>query len=151
SSVGLSVKLKVSKMVIGLTVVSFATSLPEMVVSVQAALKGFSDIALGNVIGSNIANIGLVMGLTAIISPIFFDKDFYKFNWPVMMLFSVLLYIFLSNGNVLTLIEGVLLMALLSVYLFLLVKRSRSQFQNAEDEEIIDGDVELPERISNIK
>lgn len=151
SSVGLSVKLKVSKMVIGLTVVSFATSLPEMVVSVQAALKGFSDIALGNVIGSNIANIGLVMGLTAIISPIFFDKDFYKFNWPVMMLFSVLLYIFLSNGNVLTLIEGVLLMALLSVYLFLLVKRSRSQFKNAEDEEIIDGDVELPERISNIK
>lgn len=151
SSVGLSVKLKVSKMVIGLTVVSFATSLPEMVVSVQAALKGFSDIALGNVIGSNIANIGLVMGLTAIISPIFFDKDFYKFNWPVMMLFSVLLYIFLSNGNVLTLIEGVLLMALLSVYLFLLVKRSRSQFKNAKTEEIISEEVEIPERISNIK
>lgn len=151
SSVGLSVKLKVSKMVIGLTVVSFATSLPEMVVSVQAALKGFSDIALGNVIGSNIANIGLVMGLTAIISPIFFDKDFYKFNWPVMMLFSVLLYIFLSNGNVLTLIEGVLLMVLLSVYLFLLVKRSRSQFKNAETEEIISEEVEIPERISNIK
>lgn len=151
SSVGLSVKLKVSKMVIGLTVVSFATSLPEMVVSVQAALKGFSDIALGNVIGSNIANIGLVMGLTAIISPIFFDKDFYKFNWPVMMLFSVLLYFFLSNGDMLTLYEGVILMALLAVYLFLLVRRSRKQVKAAEDEELLDVDVEIPDRISNVK
>jgi cation:H+ antiporter len=151
SSVGFSVKFKVSKMVIGLTVVSFATSLPELVVSVQAALKGFSDIALGNVIGSNIANIGLVMGLTAIISPIFFDKDFYKFNWPVMMFFSVLLYFFLYNGNMLTFYEGVILMALLAVYLFVLVRRSRRQVRAAEDEELFDSDVEIPDRISNVK
>lgn len=151
SSVGMSVKLKVSKMVIGLTVVSFATSLPELVVSVQAALKGFSDIALGNVIGSNIANIGLVMGLTALISPIFFDRDFYKFNWPVMMLFSVLLYIFLSNGNILTLYEGVILMVLLVVYLFFLVKRSRRQVIAAEDNESDIDNVEIPDRISNFK
>jgi cation:H+ antiporter len=151
SSVGMSVKFKVSKMVIGLTVVSFATSLPELVVSVQAALKGFSDIALGNVIGSNIANIGLVMGLTALISPIFFDKDFYKFNWPVMMFFSVLLYFFLSNGNILTFYEGVILLVLLAVYLFVLVRRSRKQVRAAEDEELFDSDVEIPDRISNMK
>jgi cation:H+ antiporter len=151
SSVGLSVKFKVSKMVIGLTVVSFATSLPELVVSVQAALKGFSDIALGNVIGSNIANIGLVMGLTAIISPIFFDKDFYKFNWPVMMFFSVLLYFFLYNGNMLTFYEGVVLMALLAIYLFVLVRRSRKQIKAGEEVEEIDSDVEIPDRISNLK
>ena len=59
SAVGLSFKLNLSKMVIGLTVVSFATSAPELLVSIQAALNGFSDISLGNVIGSNIANIGL--------------------------------------------------------------------------------------------
>jgi len=151
SSVGMSVKFKVSKMVIGLTVVSFATSLPELVVSVQAALKGFSDIALGNVIGSNIANIGLVMGLTALISPIFFDKDFYKFNWPVMMFFSVLLYLFLSNGNILTFYEGVILMVLLAVYLFVLVWRSRRQVKAARDEELFDSDVEIPDRISSLK
>lgn len=151
SSVGLSVKFKVSKMVIGLTVVSFATSLPELVVSVQAALKGFSDIALGNVIGSNIANIGLVMGLTAIISPIFFDKDFYKFNWPVMMLFSVALYFFLSNGDVLSFYEGFILIVALTVYLFLLVRRSRRQTKAAEDDHSIDTDLEIPNRISNVK
>lgn len=152
SSVGMSVKLKVSKMVIGLTVVSFATSLPELVVSIEAALRGFSDIALGNVIGSNIANIGLVMGLTALISPIFIDRDFYKLNWPVMMLFSVLLYIFLSNGNVLTLYEGIILLVLLAVYLVVLVRRSRKQVIAAENENDLDiDDVEIPDRISNFK
>ena len=75
SSVALSFKLHLSKMVIGLTVVSFATSTPELLVSVNAALDGFSDIALGNVIGSNIANIGLVLGITAIISTLHIDKD----------------------------------------------------------------------------
>src|SRR5690606_27399853 len=80
SSVALSFKLKLSKMVIGLTVVSFATSAPELLVSLQAALNGFSDISLGNVIGSNIANIGLVLGMTAIISPLVVDRDFYRFN-----------------------------------------------------------------------
>src|SRR5210317_147059 len=78
SSVALSFKFHLSKMVIGLTVVSFATSAPELIVSVNAALDGFSDIALGNVIGSNIANIGLVLGITAIISTLKIDKDFYK-------------------------------------------------------------------------
>ena len=85
SSVALSFKLHLSKMVIGLTVVSFATSAPELLVSLNAALTGFSDISLGNVIGSNIANIGLVLGITAVIAPLAIDRDFYKFNWPVMM------------------------------------------------------------------
>ena len=92
SSVALSFKFNISKMVIGMTVVSFATSAPELFVSVQAAIDGYPFISLGNVIGSNIANIGLVLGITAIISPLFLDRDFYKFNWPVMMLFSIALY-----------------------------------------------------------
>jgi len=125
SSVGLSFKLKLSKMVIGLTVVSFATSAPELLVSLQAALKGFSDISLGNVIGSNIANIGLVLGITAIISTLTIDKDFYKFNWPVMMLFSVALYFFLWNDNLLSTTEGIGLILALVVYLVVLIRRSR--------------------------
>lgn len=125
SSVALSFKLKLSKMVIGLTVVSFATSAPELLVSLQAALSGFSDISLGNVIGSNIANIGLVLGITAIITPLAVDKDFYKFNWPVMMLFSIALYFLLESGGVLTRVEGIFLVVALAIYLFLLIRRAR--------------------------
>ena len=91
SSVALSLKFNISKLVIGMTVVSFATSAPELLVSLQAALDVSPDIALGNVIGSNIANIGLVLGITAVISPLAISSDFYKLNWPMMMLLSVAL------------------------------------------------------------
>lgn len=124
ASVAISFKLNLSKMVIGLTVVSFATSAPELLVSLQAALNGFSDISLGNVIGSNIANIGLVLGITAIISPLVVDKDFYKFNWPVMMLFSVFLYYFLYSGDILSRSEGLGLVLALVIYLYFLIRRA---------------------------
>ncbi len=127
SSVALSFKLKLSKMVIGLTVVSFATSAPELLVSVQAALDGLSSISLGNVIGSNIANIGLVLGVTAVIAPLAIDKDFYKFNWPVMMLLSVALYFLLKSGNVLDRTEGIALLVMLIIYLWLLIARARKK------------------------
>ena len=94
ASVALSLKLNISKMVIGLTVVSFATSLPELLVSLNAALNGSPSIAINNVVGSNIANIGLVLGITALIGTIYVDKTFYKFDWPVLMLFSMLFYYF---------------------------------------------------------
>ncbi|PVW14784.1 calcium/sodium antiporter [Marixanthomonas spongiae] len=140
SSVALSFKLKLSKMVIGLTVVSFATSAPELLVSVQAALTGFSDISLGNVIGSNIANIGLVLGITAVIAPLTIDRDFYKFNWPVMMLLSIALYFLLKSGNQIDRLEGGVLLALLGVYLFLLIRRARKQEKSKPvDESIDDG------------
>ena len=90
SSVALSFKFNISKMVIGMTVGSFATSAPELLVSLQAALSGSPAIAINNVVGSNIANIGLVLGITALVGAIAVDKSFYKVNWPVMMLFSLL-------------------------------------------------------------
>ena len=125
ASVGLSFRLKISKLVIGMTVVSFATSAPELLVSLQAALDGISDIALGNVIGSNIANIGLVLGITAIISPLAVDRDFYKLNWPMMMLMSFVLYYFLKNDGVLTAIEGMIMFASLIIFLSVLIRNSR--------------------------
>lgn len=127
SSIGLSFKLNISKMVIGMTVVSFATSAPELLVSLQAALDGSPAISINNVIGSNIANIGLVLGITAIIGPIAVSKDFYKLNWPVMMLFSLVLYYFLYNDNVLTFMEGLILLAGLSVFLIVLIKNARKE------------------------
>ncbi len=124
SSVALSLKFNISKLVIGMTVVSFATSAPELLVSLQAALVGSADIALGNVIGSNIANIGLVLGITAIISPLVIDSSFYKINWPMMMLLSIVLYFMLQSGNVLDFTEGLALFVSLIVFLYILIKRS---------------------------
>ena len=131
ASVALSFKLNVSRMVIGLTVVSFATSAPELLVSLQAALSGFSDISLGNVIGSNIANLGLVLGITAIISSIAVDREFYRFNWPAMMIISIALYYFLSTGGNISRLEGVILFVGLILFLFLLIRRSRRKTEIA--------------------
>ncbi len=125
SSVGLSFKLKLSKLIIGMTVVSFATSAPELLVSLQAALSGSPDLALGNVIGSNIANIALVLGITAIISPLMVDKNFYKMNWPVMMVFSIVLYYFLRNDYVLSRIEGAILFIALILFVYIMIAKAK--------------------------
>ena len=125
ASVGLSLKLNLSKMVIGLTVVSFATSFPELLVSLNAALQGAPAIAINNVIGSNIANIGLVLGITAICTTIEVDTSFYKFNWPALIIFSLLVYIFMQNDQQLTSFEGAILFITLLVFIMLLIKRSK--------------------------
>jgi cation:H+ antiporter len=125
SSVALSFKFHLSRMVIGLTVVSFATSAPELVVSVQAAIDGYPFISLGNVIGSNIANIGLVLGITAIISPLYIEKGDYKFTWPIMMLLSIAMYFLLKGGNEIGRLEGVGLLASLAIYLWVLIAKAR--------------------------
>ncbi|MDC8006190.1 calcium/sodium antiporter [Aureisphaera galaxeae] len=138
ASVALSFKLNLSRMVIGLTVVSFATSAPELLVSVQAAMDGYSSISLGNVIGSNIANIGLVLGITAVIAPLAIDKDFYKFNWPVMMLLSIALYFLLNNDNQIDTTEGIALVLALITYLWILIARARKANKNEVSEEVDD-------------
>jgi len=143
SSVAISLKFHLSRMIIGLTVVSFATSAPELFVSIQAAFDGYPYIALGNVIGSNIANIGLVLGVTAIISPLFLDRDFYKFNWPVMMLFSGSFYLILKSGNDIGRAEGIGLLIALLAYLWFLVKNAKknTRAQKATDSIEIDTEV----------
>ena len=135
AAVALSLKLNISKMVIGLTVVSFATSLPELLVSLNAALNGSPSIAINTVVGSNIANIGLVLGITALIGTIYVDKTFYRFHWPALMLFSILFYYFLSNDNQLTAIEGAILFTGLIVFVILVLKKS----SNADPDDSIDA------------
>ncbi len=133
SSVALSFKFNISKMIIGMTVVSFATSAPELLVSLQAALSGSPAIAINNVVGSNIANIGLVLGITAMVGSISVDKSFYKLNWPVMMLFSVVLYFFLKNDSMLSAYEGGILFTGLILFLFLLIRKTK---KNTNIEEV---------------
>lgn len=139
ASVGLSFKLNISKMVIGLTVVSFATSAPELLVSINAALNDSPAIAINNVIGSNIANIGLVLGITAIIGPIAVNNTFYRLTWPVLMVFSILIYYFLWNDNVLTLLEGIILFIGLITFLIVLIRSAKKDKENIDVEEVDDA------------
>jgi len=133
ASVALSFKLNISKMVVGLTVVSFATSFSELLVSLNAAFNGSSSIAINNVIGSNIANIGLVLGITAFIGTIYVDTSFYKFNWPALMLFSLAFYYFLSNDQQLTAFEGAILFLGLIVFVILLLKKSKGAKEDHDE------------------
>ena len=125
SSVVLSLRLNISKIIVGLTVVSFATSAPEMIVSVKAALDGFPDIALGNVIGSNIGNIGLVLGVVLLINAIQVDKSFYITDWPTKMIASTLLFIFLVIDGGLTRLDGFIFIVLLTVFLIILIRNNK--------------------------
>ena len=136
SSVALSFKFKISKMVIGMTVVSFATSVPELLVSLQAALSGSPAIAINNVVGSNIANIDLVLGITAMVGSIRVESSFYKLNWPVMMVFSIVAYYFMKNDNQLNAIEGAILVLGLVAFLMVLIKGNK---KDAVVEEVDDA------------
>jgi cation:H+ antiporter len=100
----------------------------------QSAFDGHPDLALSNVVGSNIANIALVLGLTAIISPLFVDLEFFKINWPKMMIASFLLYFFLQNDLVLSRFEGGILFVLLILFIFLLVSRARKLHLSAPED-----------------
>lgn len=122
SAVALSLKLNIPKIVIGMTVVSFATSAPELIVSIKSALIGATGLAVGNVIGSNIANLGLVLAITVIISKIDVQRSFYKTDWPVMMIASVLLVAFVSFDKVISNNEGVVLFSFLIIFLIYLLK-----------------------------
>ena len=140
SAVALSLKLNISKIVIGMTVVSFATSAPELIVSVNAALNGASDLALGNVVGSNIANISLILGVTLLFGTMEVQKSFYKTDWPVMMLSSVFLFFFLTNDKIITKFEGVIFVSLLIVFLIFLLRFQKT----AVIEEISEEHEQLP-------
>lgn len=121
AAVGLSLRLNIPKIVIGMTVVSFATSAPELIVSINAATEGYADLALGNVLGSNIANLALVLGVVVLISPIDVTPTFYKVDAPMMLLASFLFYVFSLTGNTLDPLEGGFLFILLIVFLIYLL------------------------------
>jgi len=140
SAVALSLKLEIPKIVIGMTVVSFATSAPELIVSVNAALSGSSDLALGNVIGSNIANLGLVLGITLLLSKIDVEKSFYKTDWPVMMIASAALYFFIIGDKAIVAYEGLILFVLLIAFLIYLLRFQKTVVVD----EIPENDEPLP-------
>lgn len=140
AAVALSLKLNVPKIVIGMTVVSFATSAPELIVSVNAALDGFPDLALGNVVGSNIANLGLVLAITVILGSIDVRKSFYTTDWPVMMLASLLFFGFIYVDGELQRYEGLVMVVVLFVFLVYLLRFQKT----AVVDELPEDDIPLP-------
>lgn len=123
SAVSFAEKFGVSSFLIGVTVVSFGTSVPELMVSIQAAMDQAADIAIGNVLGSNIANIALVLGVSVVIRPLSITTNTYKLSWWVMLISSLLFILFLLD-NVITKMEGLLLIAGLFCFIFFSIKRN---------------------------
>ncbi|MEI8601328.1 calcium/sodium antiporter [Shewanella sp. PP-He15 brown] len=130
----IALRLGITPLIIGLTIVAFGTSAPELAVSVKSALAGNSGIALGNVIGSNIANIGLILAITALIRPIQVQSQVVKRDIPLMILASMLFWGLLLDGE-LSLIDGVILLSLLFGYLTF----SYISSKNSNDEEEIEA------------
>ncbi len=127
----LAIRLGISPLVVGLTVVAFATSSPEMVVSIKAAIEGNPGIVVGNVVGSNICNIALILGVAAMISPMSIKSQVIKREIPIMIIVSVILLLVLLDDTI-TRMEGVFLVIGIITYIILGYKYSIKKMDNKE-------------------
>ena len=136
-SVELSYKLSIPKIIIGMTIVSFATSAPELIVSLNATMMGYSDFALGNVLGSNIANLGLVLGIVVIIYPITIKRRFYYTDFPLLILSTAVFYLFIASNSEISRTEGIIMLVLIFLILFYLF------YYQKPDTSSLDNDLSL--------
>ena len=132
--VALARRFRISPLVIGMTIVAFGTSAPELLVSTISAIKGSAGIAMGNVIGSNIANIGLILGLTALICPIETDNSKVVRHGSIMIASSLLLLVFALRSGI-SRIEGLILFVCLILFTTISIRKGRTQQQDAEIED----------------
>lgn len=129
-AIGIAAKAHLSTLVIGMTVVSFGTSAPELLVSLKAAYMEAPEIAIGNVIGSNIANLALVLGITVLIFPMPVSRNTLVFDWPMMMLSGLLFYLFALNFSF-SRWEGLVMFSLLIAFVSFLIYNSRKNNKTA--------------------
>ena len=129
----LAISLNIQPVVVGLTVVAFGTSMPEFVVSFIGALKGLPDIALGNIVGSNIVNIGLILGLSAIIYPLSVHTKLVRFEIPFMVVTAVILFI-VSIDGIISRIDSILFAAIFTAYIVYTIKVSKKESQRVKEE-----------------
>ena len=123
----IALRLNISKLVVGLTIVAFGTSSPELFISIQSALKGSPDMAMGNVIGSNICNLALVLGLTAVLSAIPVERNSIRLDWPLAMGSSLLLYILILIFGEINWMIGAVFVGILVTYLTFTIRKSRQE------------------------
>lgn len=136
-SVGTALRFGLTPLLIGLTIVAFGTSAPELVVSIQAAYNGSDDIALGNIIGSNISNIALILGLAAIIQPLKVQASIIRKDVPILLGTSLLLVFFLMDG-VITQLEGVIFFIGVVVFTVVSVRMAKNETSILVKEEFED-------------
>lgn len=120
---GIASKLGVSSLIVGLTIVAFGTSMPELAVSVTAALENANEIAVGNVVGSNIFNLLIVAGLSACIYPLIVNKTIMKRDWPLSTIAAVILMVLLLDNHI-SFLEGLILLVCFGIMLFVQIKNT---------------------------
>lgn len=138
-SSGIAKKFHIPEIIIGLTIVSIGTSMPELFVSITSALEGYSDMALGNIVGSNLCNLLLILGLSTILKPVTFQKETRIYEIPMCLLFTIILAIFCNTGNRISRIEAVALIILFTLFLgytiFMGKKKSSEELENNQKDE----------------
>lgn len=140
-------KLRISEIVIGLTIVSIGTSMPELFVSTTSAIQGASDISIGNIIGSNICNLLLILGISAVIHPVKFQKQTKWIENPMSIILTLIFLIMCNINQDVSRIEGIILIALFIAFLiYTIIIGKKSQ-----DEEILQISLEETKKISVIK
>lgn len=142
-SSSLALRVGITPLVVGLTVVAFGTSSPELVVSLKAALAGNGDISLGNVIGSNIANIALILGVAALIRPLKVQAVVIRREIPIMIFVTLLLFLFLINNEI-NRIEGVIFFIGIIVYSFINVVLAKKEKNKEVEAEFAEGMAKKP-------
>jgi len=133
-AVGFSAVMKISPLVVGMTVVAFGTSAPELLVSITSAVQGKADIAIGNVVGSNIANIALVLGITVLIFPVVADRSTKTIDLPMMVGATFLFFVFARDLE-LDLFEGVIMVSIIVAFTYLLIRNARKKNVVGEDDD----------------
>lgn len=137
-SSGIANKLGIPQLVIGLTIVAMGTSAPETAVSITAALNGTADIAVGNVVGSNILNILIILGISSVITSIAIAKTTIRYEIPIMLAITILLLLFGITGGMIVLWEGIVLLlcfALYILYMFVMIKKGEMQSEDPETQD----------------
>ncbi len=146
-SSSIALKAKISPLVVGLTIVAFGTSAPELLISVKAALSGSPDMTMGNVVGSNICNLALVMGVTALIGPISVNANSIKIDWPVAIGSSLLLYFLLKSSPLLNVWTGLLFLVILISYTLFIIMKSRRE---TKAQILADANYDIPKGSENV-
>lgn len=116
-SSGIAKKLHIPEIIIGLTIVSIGTSMPELFVSITSALDGYSDLAIGNVVGSNICNMLLILGMSSLIRPVVFQKETRLYEIPMSLFFTIIFWIFCNTQGGISTLEAIILMILFILFI----------------------------------
>jgi len=134
-SVGIAKRFHIPEIVIGLTIVSIGTSMPELIVSITSAMEGFSDMAIGNVVGSNIANLLLILGVAAVLQPVLLKRETRLIEVPLCLAISVIFYFICNIGQDVTRVDGVILIGLFVLFIiYTIVMAFKGNEFDKEDE-----------------